>query len=450
MSETPYAAVKILPVLLIGSLAANAVLLFPGVRRASPSTDSAARAQGGATTASSHAFRPSTTARSAGPVTGEGRAIAEAIRGDDLEALRDELRAAGLPDDAIRMIVGSRLWKRHEAKFKALQTSGDADSAWWKQQNAPWGGQSKEKREQMKTLQAELKAEGERLLGPDPDRSANAHPWLERQYGFLPSDKRESLQKLEQDYNELSGELQQETQGFQTPADKEKARFIAEEKRRDLAALLTPEELKDYDLRNSQTAQQLRWRMTQMDATEQEYRAVFDLQKQFDDVFNDGDSAGGRARNQNPDDWKLRQEAEKILRDQLKTALGEDRYQAYQLAQNYEYQQLQAAVKRFNLPADTTARAYALRKEVPAAATKILDDAQLPAAEKKFALAALASSTRDQLRTTLGAVVADTFLANGGMNWISQLEQGTVVTFNEEGGESRRRVDSPPPRPKKP
>jgi hypothetical protein len=54
------------------------------------------------------------------------------------------------------------------------------------------------------------------------------------------------------------------------------------------------------------------------------------------------------------------------------------------------------------------------------------------------------------LRSTLGAVVADTFLANGGMNWISQLEQGTVVTFNEDGGESHRRVDSPPPRPKKP
>ncbi|MEY4488799.1 MAG: hypothetical protein RIQ79_1307 [Verrucomicrobiota bacterium] len=441
---------KLLPLLLIGSLAANAVLLVPVVRRTSPSTASSAHAQGGASTAAPQALRASTTTRPAGPATGEGRAIAEAIRGDDLEALRDELRAAGLSDDVVRSIVSTRLWKRHEAQFKALQTRGEADAAWWKQQNGPWGGQTKEQREQMKTLQADLKAESERLLGPDPDRNANKNPWLERQYGFLPTEKRDSLQKLEQDYNELSGELQQETQGFQTPADREKARFIAAEKRRDLAALLTPEELKDYELRNSQTAQQLRWRMTQMDATEQEYRTVFDLQKQFDDVFNDGDAFGGRSRSKNNEDWKLRQDAEKILRDQLKTALGEDRYQAYQLAQNYEYQQLQAAVKRFNLPADTTARTYALRKEVPTAATKILDDPQMPVADKKTALAALANSTRDQLRTTLGAVVADTFLANGGMNWITQLEQGTVVTFNEDGGESHRRVDSPPPRPKKP
>lgn len=448
-------AVKLLPLLLAVSLAANAALLVPLVLRAAAGREGhSARGASGTTGAAvgdtSSSTLPSVgPGRPGGPATGEGRAIADAIRRDDLEALRDELRAAGLADDVIRSIVSSRLWKRHEARFKALQTQAANDVAWWRQ-DVHWGGQTKEQREQMKALQAELKAEGERLLGPDPSNAAATNPWLERQYGFLPAAKREALQKIEQDYQELNSELRQETQGFETDADKEKARFLNEEKRRDLAAILSPDELRDYDLRQSQTAQQLRWRMTQMDASEKEYLAVFDLQKQFDDAFGDLDPFGGRRGRGNSENWKLRQEAEKALRTQIKAALGDERYQAYQLSQTYEYQQLQAAVRRYKLPPDATARTLALRKEVPAAATQILDDPKLAAADKKAALADLAKSAREQLRTTLGATVADTILANGGMNWISQLEQGTVITYNDDGGESHRSVSLSPPRPKKP
>src|SRR5690606_8329296 len=69
-------------------------------------------------------------------------------------------------------------------------------------------------------------------------------------------------------------------------SDREQLRFLQEEKRRDLESLLSPEELRAYDLRNSPTAQQLRWKMTKMNATEAEYLQIFDLQQNFDALYS--------------------------------------------------------------------------------------------------------------------------------------------------------------------
>jgi hypothetical protein len=136
--------------------------------------------------------------RGAGGVAGTGAsgAIAGALQSGDVEVLRDELRAAGVDEDIVRGIVAMRLWKRYETRMKALQTVPDAHEEWWKNPVNGWSGQSKEQRAAMKAIQAEMKAENERVLGKDPNGPGN-NPWLERQYGFLPTEKREALMQLE-------------------------------------------------------------------------------------------------------------------------------------------------------------------------------------------------------------------------------------------------------------
>lgn len=432
---------KLLPLFLVVSVVANASWLFVHLRTgdgASGSGSASADRAGGREARLAGALSAGRAA-----ATGENGAIARALQSGDAEALRDELRAAGVDEDLVRAVVGMRLWKRHEARMRALQTRSGGQTEWWKQEtNGWWGGQTKEQRAELKALQAEIKAESERLLGKDPFALAN-NPWLERQYGFLPSEKREALQQLEQDYNELSNELRQESQGFTLPSDREKTKFLMAEKRADLEALLTPEELQDYDLRQSRTAQQLRWQMTQMDASEAEYRAIFEIRKGFDEVHNDHDQFGNRTRNMTPDDWKVRSEAEKAMKAEIKVALGEERYAEYVRAQDNDYQQLRKATDRFALPADTPRKVYALRDEVPAAATRIADDASLTPEQKKEAVAKLATDARDRVRGMLGPEVAQAYFDQNGMQWLQQLEQGTIITFDEEGGQQRRRLDQP-------
>lgn len=429
---------KFLPVLLGVSVAANAALLLFNRSDSGGVKSGGARAAAGGEASEILRFE-----KPQGPASGDGKALAAAIKSDDLERLRDELRASGLDEDSVRMIVGARLWKRYEGRMKALQPAPDPNRPWWKNDEDGGNAQTKEQREQARLLRDEQKSEMERLLGKDP-RAAAANTWLARQYGFLPEAKREELQKLEQDYNDLSSELRREARGFMLPSDQEKLKFIEEEKRRDLASVLTAEEFADYEMRQSRTAQNLRWRMTQMDATEAEFRTIFELQKDFDERFNETDQYGNRTRNMSQDDWKVRGEAEKAMRAQMKEALGAERYASYVRAQDGDYQQLRNATKRFALPADTPDRIYALRDEVPQRANKIADDASLTPEQKREALKTLAAETKERVRGTLGAEVAQVYFANNGLQWVNQLEQGSIITFDENGGQTRRRIENPP------
>jgi hypothetical protein len=438
---------KILPLLLGVSLAANAALLV--IDRPGGSAHKGKTGGGAAGAGATGTGDGAPVMKRSGPATGEGAAIATAFNLGDAEALRDELRAAGVDEELIRAIVSARIWKRYESRFKALQPGGDEKKPWWKNDDdgGYWGMQSKEQRAQVKALQAEIKAESERVLGKDP-RSESMNPWLERQYGFVSAEKREALQELEQDYNELSSELQRESRGFQMPLDSEKARFLQEEKRRDLALILTPEEMADYDLRQSRTAQNLRWQMTKMDATEAEYRAIFEIRKEFDDLYSEYDGFGNRMRrNNDPEARKERGEAEKAMKAQIKEALGPERYQAYVRSNDHDYQQLQNATKRFQLPPDTPAKIYDLRDEFPKKAMLVADDPNLSPDEKKAELGKLAGEARERVKATLGADVAQVYFDNNGMPWVRQLEQGTIITFDEDGGQQHRRIEQTPKKP---
>ncbi len=430
---------KLLPLLFGLSLVANAALLM-AIRGSSHAT--AGKAVGGPAARGDDTTQPLRYAKPVGPATGENVAIADSIRGDDLARLRDELRAAGLDETSIRLIVGVRLWKRYESRMNALQPAPDPDRPWWK--NDDYRGQTREQREQARVLRDEQRAELEALLGKDPD-AAGANSWLARQYGFLPEEKREELQRLEQDYNDLASETRREARGFLLASDMEKLRFIEEEKRRDLAAFLSPEEFADYEMRHSRTAQNLRQRMTQMDATEAEFRTIFEIQKDFDERFTEPDRHRAVPRTQ--EELKARAEAERAMKAQIRDALGADRYAAYVRAQDNDYQQLRNATQRFQLPPDTPDRIYALRDEVPLRATRIADDSTLSPEQKRDALKKLAAETRDKVRATLGSEVAQVYFGNNGMSWVNHLENGTIVSFNEDGGQSQRRI---PPSPKKP
>ena len=413
---------KALPLLLAASLVANAALVTTVTLR--KSTDSAASAGADASSAANK-----TGKASARPAAGSSSGIVDAIKSENPDDLRDFLRAAGVPEDTIRMVVASTIWKRYGERMKSLHQP-DPNQPWWKSdRQSMYGSMSKEKREEMKRLQAEATAEMERVLGPDKNNMFGN--WSDPRMNFLPEAKRKDLQKIEQDYNELISEVQQDMQGFSLPSDGEKLRFLQEEKKRDIEAMMTPEERLAYDLRMSNTANQLRWRMTKLDATEAEYLRIFPLQKAFDDAYSNNDQYGGGPE-RTQDFWKQRSEAEKQLKDQIKAALGPDRYTDYVRAQDNDFQQLENATRRLALPSDTPDKIYAMRTGIASEAQSIADNPNIAADQKKAAFAALAEKTRGQVRASLGTEAGDAVLKNS-MRWIKEIEKGNVVTFNEDG-----------------
>ncbi|CAM2934620.1 hypothetical protein [Rariglobus hedericola] len=439
---------KALPLVLVASLVANAALVTASLRQRSAAQEASLSPR--ASTASI-----STTARSTGPASSLKLSpeLVESLNSGNSETLRDFLRAAGFSEDMVRSIVQMRIWKTYEARFKALnpQQNPDPNKPWWKedrsQQNRWNGGMTKAQRDESRRLQREVRDETERLLGPD----VNQNRWQDQRLSFLAPEKRQSLQDIQQDYQELMSEVQQDMQGFRLASDVEKLRFLQEEQKRDIEALMTPEERQDYDLRMSNTAQQLRWKMTQYDATEAEYLAIFPLQKAFDEKYNPRNNDPYGYSEQPPRDqnyWKERQAAEKQLQEQIKSMLGEQRYADSLRNQENDYQQLEAATRRLELPADTPTRLYALRDTASASVEQIAANTNLATDQKKEALAALASRTRDQVRSALGNEGAEAYFKNNGMGWLKELEKGNTITFRKDatGWETK----ALPKEPKKP
>ncbi len=434
---------KALPLFLVASLAANAAWFTTSLLRTPGSTTTLDPATGRSSSGQPTLSGSRPAAGATTTTSSTDRSLSAAFKSDDPEQLRDALRAAGVDDDIVRQLVGARIWKKYEARFKALQNNPSVNaSTWWKNPDGSrYQGLTKEQREESRRLQKEIKEESERLLGAT--NTVNQNPWLERQYGFLPTDKRELLQQTEQDYNELIGEINQETQGFQLPSDREQLRFLEEEKRRDLVALLTPEELRAYDMRNSSTAQQLRWKMTKMDASEEEYVQIFDLQKNFDDQYNPSSNYQDVVERDQAY-WKARKEAEKDLNAQIQATIGDQRYLDYVMSNDHGFQQVQAATLRLGLPEDTPRKIYSLRADIPDSANSIAADTNLSYEQKTAQLTQLATTARDQIRTQLGAEAAEVILKNNSFRWINELEKGNIITYDADGGQSSKRLQKPP------
>jgi hypothetical protein len=406
--------------LLAASLVANAVFIAVQMMRPSPAKAHDVSSTSPATiSASSHAAKPDPA------LTGD---IVAALKANDAEGLRDLLRTAGLPDETVRAVVSSTIWGRYRDRINILQPKPDPNAPWWKQEQDWWGNKlTREQRAEMRRLQREATDESIRLLGPDKDPRSG---WQDPRFGFLTDAKRKDVQEIEQDYQDLLQEAQQDMQGFTLPSDVEKIRFLQEEKKRDIAALLTPQELADYELRMSPTAQQLRWKMAKFDGTEEEYRKIFAVQQAYDSTQQF--DAWGNPLNTASQDWEKHQQAQKQVNAQIKDALGSERYADYMRSQNHEYQQLATAAKRLSLPPETAIQVFNLRHELSSESQRIADNANLTTEQKKQALVALSKKTRDQVRASLGNEASEVYLKSS-MSWLNSLEHGNLVTFSEEG-----------------
>jgi hypothetical protein len=135
------------------------------------------------------------------------------------------------------------------------------------------------------------------------------------------------------------------------------------------------------------------------------------------------------------------------MREQIKAALGEERYKVYTRSNQHEYQQLMGATKRFGLSGDTPAKVFDLRDEIGASGVRIADDKTLTPEQKGEALRRLADAGRKKLATLLGSEVAQAYKLNTGTRWLEDLEKGMVTTFGDDGSSNGLNVTIVSPKP---
>ncbi|MCX6953225.1 MAG: hypothetical protein NTV51_13820 [Verrucomicrobia bacterium] len=349
-----------------------------------------------------------------------------ALDSADLKTLVAHLRAAGFSPIHIRAVVSARIEARFAARRQEIAGTV-TDTPYWKPEPLGWNNNARFY-EEMNQLFRERAAALRDVLGDDffAESAAEATAEQRRRFGDLPTAKIALVQRVEDDYAEMISQIRAGMQGITLPEDREKLALLEREKRADLAALLSPEELRDYEIRTSTIATRLRPALTVMDATEAEFRAIYALQEPLADRLYPVGGVKGAAMS------RARKEAEEIVANQLATVLGPARAADFVRASSSDYQDLYRLAQRENLPSDAAARAFDLRNATAAEARRIAADKALGDDERRAAVQALAQTAKVGLIAALGPKAGDTYLKSA--DWLRHIEGGGTVSFNNNGG----------------
>ena len=362
---------SVTPVLCAVSLVANAALgyfVFRGPSAAAPAADSISASNNHRPTPASAVVTPPTEAGPAevvvaSPATASGGSI---ITGnwttprtdDELRTLIANMRAAGCPPSILRAVVDKIVSERYAAN------RADADLPFWK--NPP---RTPEKVAADQARERESRALREDLLGADSSPAARLDPIeRRRQYGNLSDEKIDALIRLNRDYSDVRSVASAGRQDFSMESYQELMKqqaALEKEREADLATVLTPEEMADYEKRTSTTAGAVMRGLTTVDVSESEYAALYGSQKSFDAAFPrsiDFNNAELRAQ---------RAQAQALLNEEARAVLGEERFYHYLEGNDSQFARTAALTKKF--PAVTPAVAYQvyqLQVEAEAAVTK--------------------------------------------------------------------------------
>ncbi len=414
------------PLLLLGlglaAAAAAAVVLVSSTQRTArpAATANAARPRsastGGAQVAAASGGGGATVSADAEVRVGDAW---RRLRSDDLKTLMANLRAAGFPPEVIRAVVGALVHEQYAARRR--QILGDQPPPpYWKTGSMA----SLYSSPQMAALRQLAREEQEamrQLLGPDSATSELNQLYRQRMFGDLAPDKADALQRILSDYGELRTQIYADAGNGRAmlPSDREKLALLDQEQRDDIAALLTPEELRQYDLRSSPTAQRLRNQLTYFNPTEQEFLTLYTLQSQFDQQYN---PPGGLLGMMSPDQMRQRQAAQQQLNDQIKAGLGDARYAEYQQATDPGFQTASRIASNLQLPAQSAVATWTLEQTTQQQAAAIRTDRNLGPDQRMAALAALSAQANQQLTQLLTQAGADQYRQTNGANWLRSLD----------------------------
>ncbi len=349
------------------------------------------------------------------------------LQTDDLRTLVARLRAAGFPPAVIREILRTQVNARYNSRLTALMEP-DPKVPYWRVGSSFYGVDAK-RNEEINQLQRDRAKALRDLLTDDFFATGDVTAAQRRQFGDLPRQKIDALQRIEDDYTEMMSQVRAGMNGITLPEDKAKLALLIREKQTDLAAVLTPAELADYTMRTSPITNLLRTRLDTFDPSAGEFQAIFQTQQALNDKLSVGTSGG----NVSAGDFQQRQAAQAEVEAQLKTALGDARYAEYSRAVSSEFQQLSRLAQRDNLPAAAAVQAYTARDQVTVESNRIFDDNTLSVDQKLAALQSLAQNTRAQLLATLGPTSGPAYVKIADQ-WLTNVERGSAVSFNSGGG----------------
>ena len=318
-----------------------------------------------------------------------------------------------------------RAFLRYQTQLREITADADRPTAWWKTTSGvPTLPATREKLAQ---AQREFHDAVRGPLGGDPIPSAG-RDW---RYSFLPEQKQMLVANIELIYNERAMEIRRETPSVRLAADGEKLKEFAAARERELLAILTREEFQKLEMRTSASSSMVRQRFGEAIESEEEFQKIFVLQKAFDEKFPIEDAIYS-SRQQ--DAMRQRNEAERKLLEEIREAVGDQRFIAYRRALDQDFQAIRAIVRRMNLPETTVDEAIKIRDNYATQSLTINGETSLSHTDRRALLQDLGKEARKELTQVLTAAGVESYGVRA--QWLRYLEQGTAFSTNPKDSSS--------------
>jgi hypothetical protein len=314
----------------------------------------------------------------------------------DFPALKSALEQAGWPASHVQAFLNVEIQRRlnppEMAKasdfrtFEFWRTGPDSEPL--SHLNTPERRAERTRREEAASRQFES------LFPPsDPEDNKLLLFWNEqRQWGTLPAEKRQAVTALFAHAEKERDALMHSRGGILSTAEHHKLWQLANDTRSALTRLLTPEELLDYDLRNSSTANAMRSELDNFQPTQAEFLAIFKLRHPHELNFSQ------KIIGTDPEVDRLRMESEAKTAQSIAQLLGPDRYDDYQISLEPACQTLQFDGRFARTDATTIRRLY---RSLLSAQARIQKLNALPDPEKEPQQAKIKANLHDEFRLVL-------------------------------------------------
>lgn len=319
------------------------------------------------------------------------------IESEDYLTYIANLRAIGCPRETIRDIITADVNELYDRKVKDLVEPVSA--RFWELllDKKRFEEVVEEKAKELRAMRDERDQLLETLLGADdvpPGRIEEARLDQSRErLSFLSDEQVAPVKAIETECDvelrniherNASGAISAEAAG--RLRDEAAARMHEK-----LKALLTPDEFLEYRLRSNHAALAVRSSLADLDVSEHEVRKIAGVQPGSNSLT------------------------------EIRAILGEERYAAYQRAQDQIYRQTLAVVDRFDLPSETAGQLYEMQKAAMEQAKAIRSDHSRSEEDRQALLTAIQEETERSLAARLDPKVFRAYRRNAG-DWIQFLD----------------------------
>lgn len=335
----------------------------------------------------------------------------DSVESPDYKEYIANLRAIGCPEETIKDIIVADVSKLY--KEKKREARGEPkEFEFWKPGMPFLAAANSKDMEESRKLDKE-RNEVLRALGIEPDTAALAmssmmNP-MDTMMNFLPEDKKAKVIETMMDHQaEMAKAAKNGQPDPRAIADVQKSMEA------EIAKLLDADENLDYQLRFSMTANQLRMGLAGFDPDKEEFMTLYNLRKEFDDrhsVLSRG--------SETPAEQKQRKADEKVLKETIKEALGEDRYADYEMAQDWKFKQTHMAASRSGLGTAEAKAVWEMRNAAEEQAKELRRNREMEKAQRDAALAVIRAETEASIRGVFGDKGWENYTRGNGTGWLN-------------------------------